>query len=256
MTATDDTAHGGTTAAADTGSPDGEALRVAADTVASLRTACLALEAAVTYAGEHLAGARHPDARTVLDRYADALTEAWEAYGDVHDAVTDARPHLPGAAPVGVAAILHGLRTARHQAQHAAVTILESRHRIGVAADRLRHSDDPRAQAAGNRLRAALAHTDQLGAGLAIGTRAIDRYLDALDTGQDPPQRRRQRLARQHPITTAGPDRQPPPEVRRIGTRAAAALVAAHRDRIHFRTSWQQLRQGFWDNTKRTWRLW
>ena len=94
---------------------DAAALQVAADTIGALRAVCLALETAVTHVTEQLGDAHTlaPDARLTVDRYEEALHQAWEAYGEVFDAVTVARPQLPGSRPVGVTTIMRGLRTAR-----------------------------------------------------------------------------------------------------------------------------------------------
>ncbi|WP_326554508.1 hypothetical protein [Micromonospora sp. NBC_01813] len=236
---------------------DGEALQVAADTISALRAVCLALEAAVTHVTEQLgdAGPLAPDARLTVDRYEDALHQAWEAYGEVHDAVAAARPHLPGSRPIGLASVLHGLRTARNQAGHATATIHDARPRLLAAADWLHRSDDRHAQRAAARLRQSLTRLDQVGASLDTGSNAVDRYLDALDTDADPPQQRRQRLARLRAIATGPGHPRPSPEVLTVAAGTAAALVTAGRAHLRFRTDWQILRQTFWDSTTRNWRL-
>ncbi|MFY1650993.1 hypothetical protein ACN27J_08855 [Solwaraspora sp. WMMB762] len=253
---------------------DGEALQVAADTIGALRAVCLALETAVTHVTEQLGDAHTlaPDARLAVDRYEEALHQAWEAYGEVFDAVTVARPQLPGSRPVGVATIMRGLRTAREHATHAAGTTGDARPRVLAAADRLARSDDPYAQAAAARLRTALARLDQLGGSLGVGTGALDRYFNALANGYDPPQQRLRRLAARRPLTGTPPaaadtddgdppgdgagsaGHQPPTEVRGVAARTAASLVAAGRHHVRFRTFWQLVRHHIWQDAFRTWR--
>ncbi|MFY1698663.1 hypothetical protein [Solwaraspora sp. WMMA2101] len=224
---------------------DGQALQAAADTIDVLRAVALAMETAVTHAEEQLDGGRHPDACLATDRYQAALHEAWEAYGDVLDAVADGRPQLPGGRPVAVASILYGLRTARHHAAHAAAQLPQLRHRLGYAADRLRRSDHAPAQATADRLTAALGRLRDVEISLDLGSGALDRYLDALDTGADPPAARTARLAAVRPM--AGPNG----DAVAVGTRMAATVVAAHRRHLRFRTRWQVFRQELWNNVKR-----
>lgn len=228
---------------------DGQALQVAADTIDVLRTVALAMETAVTHAEEQLDGGRHPDAGLATDRYQAALHEAWEAYGEVLDAVTVGRPQLPGGRPVAVSSILYGLRTARHHAAHAAAQLPELRHRLAFAADRLRRSDQPPAQAAAERLTAALGRLRDVEISLALGTGAVDRYLDALDTGADPPAARIARLAAVRPM--AGPNG----DAVTVGTRMAATVVAANQRQLRFRTRWQLFRRTLLNNVKREIRL-
>lgn len=253
---------------------DAAALQVAADTIGALRAVCLALETAVTHVTEQLGDAHTlaPDARLAVDRYEEALHQAWEAYGEVFDAVTVARPQLPGSRPVDVASIMRGLRTAREHATHAAGTTGDARPRVLAAADRLARSDDPYAQAAAARLRTALARLDQLGGSLGVGTGALDRYFNALANGDDPPQQRLRRLATRRPLTSTPPattdtddgdppgdgagsaGRQPPAEVRGLAARTAASLVAAGRHHVRFRTFWQLVRHHIWQDAFRPWR--
>ncbi|WP_326552367.1 hypothetical protein [Micromonospora sp. NBC_01813] len=225
---------------------DGQALQVAAETIDVLRTVALAMETAVTHAEEQLHGGRHPDAGLATDRYQAALHEAWEAYGEVLDAVAAGRPQLPGGRPVAVASILYGLRTARHHAAHAAAQLPGLRDRLASAADRLHRSDRPPAQAVADRLTAALGRLRDVETSLALGTGAVDRYLDALDTGADPPAARTARLAAVQPVARpAGGD------AAAIGTRTAAAVVAANRRQLRFRTRWQLVRRSLRESIRR-----
>jgi len=228
---------------------DGGGLRIAAESINQLRAVSLALETAVTYASEHLTGARHHDARCALDNYEGALYHAWETYGDVHDTVTASRAHLPGSAPVTVASILSGLRIARHQAAQAAAHLPAIRHRLASAADRLQRSDDPHGRAAGTRLSDTIDRLDRLATSLAVGARAINRYLDALDTGTDPPQTRRARFAARRPVA------RPDAEAGAVAARAATGALRTNQKHIHYRTSWQLFRRDFWTTFKRQWRL-
>lgn len=236
---------------------DGEALQVAADTIGALRAVCLALESAVTHVTEQLGDGATlaPDARLTVDRYEDALHQAWEAYGDVFDAVAAARRHLPGSRPVGLASVLHGLRTARDQAGHAAATVFDTRPRLLAAADWLHRSDDRHAQAAAARLRQSLTRLHRVETSLNVATNAVDRYLDALDTDQDPPQQRRQRLARLRAIATGPGHPRPPAEVLTVAAGFAVALVVAGRQHIRFRTERQLFRQALWEDVTRNWRI-
>ncbi|MDG4764759.1 hypothetical protein O7632_11680 [Solwaraspora sp. WMMD406] len=224
---------------------DGQALQVAADTIDVLRAVALAMETAVTHADEQLDSGLHPDARLATDRYQTALHEAWQAYGEVLDAVVAGRPQLPGGRPVAVASILYGLRTARHHAAHAAAQLPDLRHRLAYAADRLHRSDHPPARATADRLTAALGRLRDIEISLDLGSGALDRYLDALDTGVDPPAARTARLATIRPMASPNGD------AVTIGTRMAATVVAANRRHLRFRTRWQVFRQALWDNVKR-----
>jgi len=232
-----------------TDTADGQALQVAADMIEVLRTVALAMETTVTHAEEQLDGTRHPDARLATDRYQTALHEAWEAYGEVLDAVSAGRPQLPGGRPIAVASILYGLQTARHHAAHAAAQLPDLRQRLAYAADRLHRSEHPHAQTTAARLAVALSRLHDVEVSLSVGTGAVDRYIDALDTGADPPAARTARLAAVRPI--AGPNG----DALAIGTRMAATVVAANRRHLRFRTRWQVFRRTLWNNVKREIRL-
>jgi hypothetical protein len=224
---------------------DGQTLQVAADTIDVLRAIALAMETAVTHAEEQLDGGRHPDAGLATDRYQAALHEAWQAYGEVLDAVVAGRPQLPGGRPVAVASIVYGLRTARHHAEHAAAQLPELRHRLAYAADRLRSSDNPPAQATADRLSAALGRLRDIEISLDLGSGALDRYLDALDTGVDPPAARTARLAAVKPMASPNGD------AVAVGTRMAATVVAANRRHLRVRNRRQVFRRELWNNMKR-----
>ncbi|WJK37240.1 hypothetical protein [Solwaraspora sp. WMMA2065] len=230
---------------AEVSAADGQALQVAADMIDVLRTVALAMETAVTHADEQLAGVRHPDAGLTTDRYQNALHEAWDAYGDVLDAVSAGRPQLPGGRPVAVASILYGLQTARQHAAHAAAQLPDLRHRLAYATDRLHRSEHPHAQATADRLAVALSRLRDVEISLSVGTGAVDRYIDALDAGVDPPAARTARLAGVRPIASPNGD------ALAIGTRMAATVVAANRRHLRFRTRWQVFRRTLWNNLKR-----
>ena len=168
--------------------PTSIAIDTATGTVDALRAACQSIETAVDRADAQLRGVDHPLPRAGLSRWDDALTDSWQALGLVYAGISEAR-QLSGASPANVADVLDGLRAARAEADRAAIEAARLRRQLATAEDRLRHAEaDPRAWAAADRWRTAVARLDLAEARLAVGARAIDRYAEAL-AGIAPPAR-------------------------------------------------------------------
>jgi hypothetical protein len=148
-----------------------------------VRAICAGIVTATDQAGSQLHSTDRADQR--LTSFHRALTDAWQALGEVYAGLHDAR-HLPDA-PVGSAGrVLAGLRGARDNADRAAALATSTRLRLTVAADRLRRTGAPAALVAARRFTAAIARLDLVTARLAVGGRAIDRYAAALTHAASP----------------------------------------------------------------------
>lgn len=181
-----------------------------------LRAACLTVEAAVDRATRQL-----NDQPT---HWSGALTDAWAALNLVYAGISEARK-LPGAEPAGVRELVNGLAAARADAERAGGVVTRVRRQLAVAEDRLRRtSGDPAARIAAERWRTAIARLDLVAARLALGARAIDRYVDGLaGTTPAPPKPRASTVGPTAPLVT--------------GARTAASVLLS----LHPRTGWRGL---------------
>ncbi|MEO3748895.1 hypothetical protein [Plantactinospora sp. B5E13] len=194
-----------------------------------LRAACLTVEAAVDRATRQLVGADLPLLHAGPTRWSGALTDAWAALNLVYAGIAEARK-LPGAEPASVRELIDGLAAAQADAERAGGVVTRVRRQLATAEDRLRRtSGDPAARVAAARWRTAIARLDLVAARLALGARAIDRYVDSL-TGTAPPPRPR-----------ANPVRPTAPLV--TGARTAATVLISLHPRTGLRGLLARLRR-------------
>ncbi len=194
--------------------------------IEELRTACLAAQSAVERAQRLLAGG--DDAGVA--RWGDALTDAWAALGAVYAGLAEART-IPGATPPSIREVIDGLAAAQADAERAGGVVVRVRRQLAAAEDRLRRtSDAPAARVAADRWRAAIARLDLVAARLALGARAVDRYVDTV-TGAD-------RRPRPRPLGC------PRPAALRAGARTAGAVLLGLRPATGWRGYLARLRRG------------
>ncbi|MGI5215176.1 hypothetical protein [Plantactinospora sp. CA-290183] len=154
--------------------------------IEELRAGYLAVVSAVERADRQVGEIDRSSPRAgLLARWDDAADDAWAALNLVHSGVAQART-LPGAKPANVGELLDGLRAASADADRAIRAAARVRRQLAAAEDRMRRtSADPAATVAADRWGAAVARLDRVGARLAVGVRAIERYADTLtDTVQ------------------------------------------------------------------------
>lgn len=203
--------------------PTAAALTAVADGLDSLRFTWASVVTATDRAGSHLHGVDRPGTR--LTGFHRALTDAWQALGEVYAGLHAARD-LPDAPPATVGHVLGGLRAARNDADRAAALATVVRRRLTVAADRVRRTGTPAGLVAARRFTTAIARLDLVVARLAVGGLALDRYAHALTNAATPDRP----MPPAPPRPPGGPPTSPPPGpvgVVAAGARAAHRLVAA-----------------------------